>query len=73
MHLVDTPLKFFIFVGLVFSLLIAFAAWGNTFLMLYDEKDKSYVRREAIKSGIRVFLILMFLLVAMLIVLPHIQ
>ena len=69
--MIKTPRELAIFIGFLFSLLIAFAAWGTTYNMWYDEDDtehKTTARHAALRAGM--FTILMIFVLALVFLLP---
>jgi len=56
--MINTPDKFFVFLGLLFSLLVALAAAGTTYMLVYEDPDRRYKRNEVIKSAVIMFVLL---------------
>lgn len=71
--MIKTPRELAIFIGFLFSLLIAFAEWGTTYNMWYDEDDtehKTTARHAALRAGFIMFTILMIFVLALVFLLP---
>lgn len=74
--MIKTPRELALFLSALFSLLIACAAWGTTFMMWYDD-DKSERKTAALWAAFRaaliVFTILMLIALAVVLFLPKLS
>lgn len=74
--MIKTPREVAIFIGFIFSLLIAFAAWGTTYMLGYDDDDsehKTTARRDALKAAFTMFAILMLFVITLILLFPTIM
>ena len=71
MNFISSGDRFFLIVAMMFSFLIAVVAAGTTYNIMYEERDKRYLHREVLRSGIIAFILTMLIACALIFGVPH--